>query len=144
MSDLINSPTQLAHFASDLQDTEAADVARIIVAASRKYSTRLATVENLDAMRDEILTRLADINILATVDVAPILNGEPPVVEIIGKVAGDDQHKYGMDHDRKKFEVQAANRRGEEFYGQKGEEDGKARARARRETMRQLRANEAD
>lgn len=117
--DQISSVKDLAHFAADLQDSEVTQIASIVGAASRKYSTRIATIANLEALRDEILTRLSTINILATVDVAPVLNGEPPTVEIIGKVAGDSQHKYGMDHERKQYEVRKATARGEEFLGQK-------------------------
>lgn len=121
----ITSVTDLAHFASDLQDQEAAEVARITMAVSRKYATRIATPENLEALRDEVLTRLADASILATVDVAPVLNGEPPIVEIIGKVAGDPQHKYGFDHEKKQYEVRKATQRGEDYLGQKENPDAR-------------------
>lgn len=125
MSDHIHSVTDLAHFAADLQDSEVTQVAAIVAHVSRKFSTRTATVANLDALRDEVLTRLSEINILATVDVAPILNGEPPTVEIVGKVKGDSQHVYGLDHERKMYEVRKATARGEEYLGQKERADAR-------------------
>lgn len=123
--DRITSVTDLAHFASELQDTEVVQIAQIVARASRKYSTRAASVQNLTALRDEILTRLSEVNVLATVDVAPVLNGEPPTVEIVGKIAGDSQHTHGFDHERKQYEVRKATARGEEFLGQKERPDAR-------------------
>jgi hypothetical protein len=97
----------------------------------RNYQHKAFTTANLDALRDETLTRLAGIGVLASVDVAPCLNGEPPVVEIIGKV-GDVGFQKPFDHERKQYEVNKANDRGEDFLGQSGEADAsKAKKRNR-------------
>lgn len=117
--DRIKSAKQLAQFASELQDTEVQQLANIVAAISRRYSTRSATVKNLEALRDEILTRTANVGLLVTVDVAPVLNGEPPVIEVIGHIEGHDKNKYGMDHERKEYEVKKSVERGEDFLGQK-------------------------
>lgn len=117
--DRIRSEKQLVEFASDLQDSEVVRVGQIIFKLTQKYATKRATVENLEALRDESLTRLASIGILATVDVAPILNGESPVVEILGRISGTEQNTHGFDHARKEWEVKKSVSRGEEWLGQK-------------------------
>lgn len=142
--DRISSTSQLAQFATDLTDYEVKQVGEIVGALVMKYGKRANSADNLEALRDEALTKFADIGILATFDPTPCFYGEPPTVEIIGKVEGDDIHKYGFDHELKKFEVQAANKRGEDYYGQKEEADGKRAARDRREKMRKLPNNKAN
>lgn len=121
--DRLKSRKQLVEFASELQDIEARFVAQVIVKMSQKWSTRVATVKNLEAMRDEILELLAKGGILATVDVAPVLSGEPPVVEIVGHMSGTERAEYGFDHERKMYEVKKAHARGEFFLGEKEHTD---------------------
>lgn len=78
----------------------------------------------------EIKTELAEkLNVLATVDTVPLLQGEPLEVEWIGKLPGDNLYKYGFDHEKKEFEVKRAVNRKENFYGEKGPEDGAAKRR---------------
>lgn len=112
---IIKDDVQLAHYASDLLDTEARAVFDVVVGVQMKFQHRPNTVKNLDQLRDELLTKLAAIGILATVDPAPCLYGEPPVVEIIGHVGGVQP----VDHEQKQFEVVKAVKRGEEYLGQK-------------------------
>jgi hypothetical protein len=111
--------TDLVYKASDMLDWEVKQIGEVVMEASIKYSRKSNTVENLTEMRDELLTRLAEINVLAEVDPAPCLYGEPPEVEIIGKVSTDDIHKYGLDHEQKAYEVNEAKKRGELYRGQK-------------------------
>lgn len=104
----------------DLTDEEISKSMRIVVEIQNKWADRPNTVNNLEALRDEVLTRLAnDCGVLATLDPAPALYGEPPVLEFIGKVAGDSSHQYGMDHEKKMYEVRKATERGEAYLGQK-------------------------
>lgn len=118
--DRIGSTEKLAQFATELTDYEVKQVGRIVGELVMKYGQRANTVENLEALRDEALTRLAEeVNILATLDPAPCFHGEPPTIEIIGKVPTDDLYKYGFDHERKQHEVLEANKRGEAYRGQK-------------------------
>jgi hypothetical protein len=84
-----------------------------------KYANKPNTADNLERLRDEVLTRLSEINILATLDPAPCFYGEPPIVEIIGKVATDPIHKVGMDHEKKRYEVLKSKERNEDYLGQK-------------------------
>jgi hypothetical protein len=121
--DRLKSRKQLVEFASELQDTEARFVAQVIVRMSEKFSNRVATVRNLEALRTETLELLAKGGILASVDVAPVLSGEPPIVEIVGHMSGTESAEYGMDHERKRSEVKKAHARGEFFLGEKEHTD---------------------
>src|SRR3954468_15197114 len=122
--DTIGSAEKLAAFASELTDKEVQEVGVIMTGLVSKFGKRPNTVKNLDELRDEALTRLASIGVLATLDPAPCFYGEPPVLEIIGKVPTDPIHKDGFDHERKKDEVQEAIKRNEAYRGQKEKHTG--------------------
>jgi hypothetical protein len=78
-------------------------------------------LEELDAFEEELKYELATkLDVYATVDATPIFEGEPPIVEFAGALPSHDIAKYGMDHDRKTWEVQHATERDEAYYGQKG------------------------
>lgn len=115
----VSSMTDLVYKATDLTDLEVKEMAKCLGEVSTKFSRKTNTVDNLEEMRDEILTKLADLSILAEVDPSPCLYGQSPEVTVIGKVASDDIHKYGFDHERKQHEVIEATKRGEEYRGQK-------------------------
>lgn len=108
-----------AHSATDLTDREITGVFTVIETVRQKYAGMPNTAENLDKLRDEALTRLMEKGILATLDPSPCFYGEPPVLEIIGKVAGDPIEQHGFDHEQKGYEVNKANERGEDWLGQK-------------------------
>jgi hypothetical protein len=117
--DIITSTEQLAGFAADLTDYEVKEIGKII------GTIQPNTPEVLDQLRDEVITTLAEqLNVLATLDPTPCFHGEPPIVEILGKVAGDNIHKDGFDHERKYWEVQKANELGEAYRGQKEKHKG--------------------
>ena len=123
--DIITSTKQLAGFAQDLTDIEVGEVGKIIGSLQRKYAQRPNTPEVLDQLRDEVITKLAEqLGILATLDPTPCFHGEPPIVEIVGKVSGHSFHKDGFDHERKYWEVQQANKKGEAYLGQKEKSNG--------------------
>ena len=113
------SDKHFAYSATDLTDREITRVFKVVEAIRVKYAGRPNTAENLDALRDEALTRLMEIGILATLDPAPCFYGEPPTLEIIGKLDNDPIHKDGFDHEQKGWEVNKANDRGEDWLGQK-------------------------
>lgn len=127
MNDIIRTGKQLAQTATDLSDEEIADTFILIEEVRQKYAGKPNTHMNLEALRDEVVTRLADKNILATLDPAPCFYGEPPIVEIIGKVSTDPIHKYGFDHERKQFEVVKSKERKEDYYGQKERRNPKSK-----------------
>ncbi len=115
----IVSAKDFAGMASDLTDEEIKNAIRIVNDIRLKWAGKQNTSTNLENMRDEILTRLAEINVLATFDPTPVFYEEPPTVEIIGKIAPDPIHKYGFDHERKRHEVLGAVERNEDYRGQK-------------------------
>lgn len=122
--DIIKSTEQLAGFAMDLTDLEVGQVGQIVGQIQRKYGRMANNEKNLDAMRDEVLTKLAGIGLIANVDPTPCFYGESPIVEIVGKVEGHEIHEHGFDHERKYWEVQNANKRGEAYRGQKEKYNG--------------------
>jgi hypothetical protein len=120
MSDTFDIGKGFAHAAADLTDSEITEVFKIIALVQDKYATKANTAENLEKLRDETLTRLMDMGVLATLDPAPCFYGEPPVIEIVGKVQEDKVfHTEGFDHEKKMYEVRKAADRGEDWLGQK-------------------------
>lgn len=121
MSDptIAKTDKQFAEMASELLDHEIQAAMQIVVGIQRRYANRRNTVENLEEMRDEVLTRLSEKSILATFDPTPCFHGEPPILEFIGKINTDPIHKHGYDHEQKTYEVRKATDRGEDFLGQK-------------------------
>lgn len=115
----ITSGADFANQASDLTDEEIQKAFNVVVSAQRKYSDKPNSEAWLEKLRDEVLHRMAEIGILASFDPTPCFYGDPPEFEILGKVSGDPYHKYGLDHEKKKFEVQRATSRGEDYLGQK-------------------------
>lgn len=116
----------------DLTDEEIQRAWRIIQRIRRKWmevfrrkfnDPSLFTMDQawalVEQFEDEIKTDLMEkVDILATVNVMPTLEGEPIEVEFIGKMPGSDLYKYGMDHERKQWEVKQANERNESFLGE--------------------------
>jgi hypothetical protein len=117
--DQVTSAKDFVYKATDLQDHESAQAVRIIKQVMLKYSGRPNTAAQLEQVRDEMLTRLAEINVLATFDPTPCFYGEPPQVTIEGKISSDPIHKYGFDHEKKQYEVLEAKKRNEDYRGQK-------------------------
>lgn len=116
---IIHSERQLVHFADELTDSESTAAFQLIIELQSKYAYKANTVENLEQLRDEALTRLMEMNILAELDVTPCFHGESPILELKGKVSGDPLHKYGFDHEKKKWEIDKAHDRGEDYLGEK-------------------------
>ncbi len=120
----VHDAKDFVYKSSDLQDHEAVAAVKIIRECQLRYLGRANTPENLEALRDEILTRLMEINILASFDPTPCFYGDPPEIEILGKVPTDSIHKDGFDHEKKSFEVNEAVKRNEEYRGQKERNKG--------------------
>lgn len=118
-STVVRTPKELSRASTmELTDSEVTKVFQEIVRIQRRYASRRNTHQNLEALRDEVLTRLMEMNILATFDPAPCLQGLPPEVEIIGKV-GQEAEQHGFDHEKQQWEVRKATGRGEDYYGEK-------------------------
>lgn len=118
----------------DLTDEEIARAYRIVVDIKRKWQDKFrrkfnepTTFKLDDALKmveqfeDELKTELAEkCQVLATVNTVPILEGQPLEIEWIGTLPGHASNRYGMDHEKKGYEVKKAVERGEDFLGQKG------------------------
>ena len=121
-------------FTLDLTDDQIQTAWRIIQDVRKRYQQKFRNKFNdpinwreedlekyVDEFEDEVKTRLAEsVGLLATVNVLPIFNGEPIAIEILGVLPGGDLEKYGMDHEKKEWEVKKATAQGEDFLGQKG------------------------
>lgn len=114
----------------ELTDDEIKQSYAIIVDVSRKWRRTFAsklrhgnfTVEQamklVDQMEDELVTRLAeDLDIIATVDAAPVFEGQPPVIELVGALPSHSSAKFGLDHEKKSWEVKRAKDLGQDFLG---------------------------
>lgn len=74
----------------------------------------------IDEFEDEIKTKLAEnVGILASVNTVPLLEGKPMEIEWLGVLPGHDLGKYGLDHEKKEYEVKKATARGEAFLGER-------------------------
>lgn len=116
---IIHSEKQLVHFADELTDSESVEAFQLVMELQMKYAFKPNTQQNLEELRDEALTRLMEKNILAELDISPCFYGEAPILELKGKVSGDAIHAYGFDHEKKKWEIDKAHDRGEDYLGEK-------------------------
>lgn len=117
----------------DLSDEEIEKCMTIIMRIRNKHMMRFRQkfndIQNFtvdDALRylsefeDELRTTLAEeAHVLATVDSEPVIFGDPPVIEWLGVLPGGSLDRYGTDHEKKTWEVQRANERGESYLGEK-------------------------
>jgi hypothetical protein len=125
--DGMNPGKNFAYSATELTDREITRVFEVVEQVRANYAGKVNSPENLEALRDEALTRLMEINIIATLDPSPCFYGEPPVLEIVGKVHGDPLHQHGFDHEQKGWEVNKSRERGEDWLGQQGNVDKRKR-----------------
>lgn len=76
-----------------------------------------AAMDLVDNFEDEIKTRMAEeLNLLVAVDVQPLLEGHPIEVEFVGALPGHTLNTYGMDHEKKEFEVKRATELGHDAF----------------------------
>jgi hypothetical protein len=117
----------------DLTDDQIKEALAIVVPIKERYRDRFIrmlgdpymdldhVLKVVEEMEDELKTTLAErCNILATVDSTPLLEGQPIRIEWLGVLPGHEVNRYGMDHERKAWEVRRANERNEDYLGQRG------------------------
>lgn len=129
---IVHTPKQFSDSLTlDLTDDEIARAMQITLPIKAKYERifryRISphggfTVEQamklLDQFEDELKTKLAEeLDLLVSVDVAPVFEGQPPVIEFLGALPSHYSAKHGADHERKAWEVRRAKERGEDFLG---------------------------
>lgn len=115
----------------DLTDEEITNCFQILLPIVNRWRTKwgpkfmapeLCTMDDFEKavseLEDEIKTRFFDIGILATVNPEPILEGEGPQVEFLGKLPKSDGSHLLQDHERKNWEVQRSRLTGEDYLGQ--------------------------
>lgn len=130
----------------DLEDNEIKRAFEIMMPIKRKWEERFQlrfndplnfTVENamelVDQFEEELKYELATkLDLYVTIDVTPLLEGEPMIIDFQGALESHKSAKYGYDHERKQHEVRDATKHGEDYLGQK-EDRGKAKARSRKQ-----------
>lgn len=115
----------------DLTDDEITQALAIILPIKKKWETRFRykfsgstfTVEQamklIDECEKELVHTLAEkLDIMASIDASPVFEGEPMVIELQGALSGHSSAKYGMDHEKKSWEVKKALITGESFLGE--------------------------
>jgi len=131
-SDLMNdAKTFSGNMTLDLTDEDIAKAWRIVQRVKKRHEEIFRRKFNdpstlsldslhkaLEEFEDEIKTRLAEIDILAAVNTVPILEGEPMQIEWLGVLPSHGLASYGMDHEKKEYEVKKATKRGEAFLGE--------------------------
>jgi hypothetical protein len=142
--DIVGTPKELSDALTlELQDHEISRMMEIFGSTWKKYiGRRFDTVEQgmqiVSEAEKEITQRMAnELEVLCTIDVTPMLMGEPPILEVHGKLPTSDFAKYGFDHEQKEYEVKTATARGEDFLGQK--EDPNRHTKTRKRSWRNKR-----
>lgn len=116
----------------DLTDDEIQRALQITLRVKRKWEgifrSKLRdhsfTVEQamklVDQCEDELSYELATkLDILASIDASPVFEGQPLIIEFVGALSSHSSAKYGMDHEKKEWEVKRATfETGEDFLGQ--------------------------
>jgi len=114
----------------DLSDDEIKKALEITVGTVRKHQEiwrRKFPFDNLEQIADlleelekELSHKLMEeLDVLVKIDGTPLFYGQPPVIDWMGWLDTSSLAKYGQDHERKTWEVQKADERGEDFLGQK-------------------------
>jgi hypothetical protein len=114
----------------ELTDDEIQRAMRIILPLKARYRNRFAsalgdpffTVEKamkmVDEMENELVDRMAnELQAIATVDVSPLFEGEEMVIEFVGILPSHSAAQYGLDHEKKKWEVEKAKTLNQPFLG---------------------------
>lgn len=129
---IVHTPKQFSDALTlDLTDEEITRAFAITTSVSRKWRQIFAyrlgphstftldqAMKLVDNFEDELKTQLAEkLDILAQVDVTPVIEGQPPVVEILGALPSHSSTKYGLDHEKKTWEVKKAKALGQDFLG---------------------------
>lgn len=78
-----------------------------------------AVEKAISEFEDEIKTELAEkVGVLASVNAVPIFEGKPMVIEWLGVIPGHSLERFGMDHEKKTWEVRRATDQGEAYLGE--------------------------
>jgi hypothetical protein len=109
----------------DLLDHEIPELFKIVLQVNARYYYRhFDTIEQgvkiLEEMEREMQQELAErMQILCRIDASPMLMGNQPILEVLGRLPSHDIAKHGFDHEQKEWEVKRASSRNEDYLGQK-------------------------
>lgn len=115
----------------DLTDDEIQRAMEITLSIRRKWSDKFRsrfgvhggfTAEDAFRMLDQFETELKEtlaerMDLVASVDMEPVLMGEPPIITFEGALPSHYTAQFGMDHEKKEWEVKRAKDRGQDFLG---------------------------
>lgn len=114
----------------DLTDEEIKGCFETLIPIYKRWQTKWATKwsapeqrtmddfeQAVTELEDEIKTRFYERGILATVNPEPLLEGQPPMVEFLGKIPDSGGINF-QDHERKNWEVMRSKQTGEDYLGQ--------------------------
>lgn len=102
----------------DLTDEEVTMISQVVGSLVLKYSSLPATDSNLARLDDEASDRLYRLGYLVHLDIEPVLEGKPPVIDIIGKI-GDMGFQAEHDHERSRYHILKAKEKSEDYHGQR-------------------------
>jgi hypothetical protein len=131
---IVRSPVEFSNALTlDLTDSEIQQALKTILPITKKWQTIFINkfardphfdvdraMDLVDQMEREVKeTMMEKCQLLVSVDVTPLLEGQPIVISFEGALASHSVSKYGFDHEAKSYEVRKAKDRGEAFLGQK-------------------------
>lgn len=128
---IVTSPKQFSDgLTMDLTDDEITRALRITLPIRKKWSSKFRSqfrdtnfsvedaMDMLDKFESELKYELATkLDLLVSVDVEPVLYGEPAIIVFEGALPSHTSAKYGMDHERKEYEVKRSKDQGDDFLG---------------------------
>ncbi len=103
------------HAIADLYDEDIKKVGELWNDVLQRFAHRSNSQANLAEMAKYAEHKFLEKGFVVAVDVSPALLDEPPIITVRGKIEGFEE----FDHERKGWEVNKANDKGEKFLGQK-------------------------
>ena len=114
----------------DLYDWEEAAIQHDVMPKLAKFMRMANTRENLEEFKKIAQDEFLKIGLIVEVNIAKALfNIGPPDIEVVKRIPGHADNKYGHDHEFHKTEVLKGNALGEKFLG---ERDGAKSSRRRK------------
>jgi hypothetical protein len=114
---------------ADLYDHEVAKIGQAWVALQQKWSTKANTKHNLQEFAKEANDMFVRMGFVVQIKwennliIDPTTMQPHPIeIEVMGRVPGGEFQEEGFDmhdHEKHRWEILAANMRGEDFYGQR-------------------------
>lgn len=129
----VHSPKEFSDALTlDLTDEEIQKAMELILQIRRKWSAKFRakfsghggfTVDEAFKMLNDFEVELKDtladkMDLLISVDMEPVVMGQPPTIVLEGALPSHSSAKYGLDHEKKGWEVKKAKEKNESFLGE--------------------------